>query len=274
MRGKENKMQVIQKLQRSGNWQRASPGVVEDYRRYGWNKMEFMGYFLLYTGISCGLGWLFYQSIWGILPIAAVVIPIGLRRKNHELLGLQKQQLATEFTDCIRLVSGGLSAGYSMENAWQNAQNDLENMHGKDAAMCRELRILNAGVRVNEPIEKLLQDFAVRSGLEDVDSFCQVLSFAKRSGGNLVKIIGHTVSQISDKREVIREIDTVLSARKLEQKMMNMIPMLLIAYVEISSPDFISALYGNLVGQLIMTGCLLIYGIAFLLSEKIMRIEV
>ncbi len=254
--------------------QRDSPKAGVDYSRYKWSWYEFAGYAMLYLAIAWGISWLFYRDIRYMCLVAGVVLPVGLRRKNRELLDIQKRKLASEFTDCIRLVSAGLSAGYSMENAWKNAETDLEKMHGKNACMCQELRGMNAGVRVNEPIEKLLRDFAARSGLEDVESFCQVFSFAKRSGGNLVKIIERTVRQIGEKREVLREIETVLSAKKLEQKLMNVIPMLLIAYVGMSSPDFIAPLYGNPVGAAIMTGCLFIYGLAFLLSEKIMRIEV
>lgn len=249
-------------------------GMGVNYDKYSWKGAELPGYILLYAGLSLGLAWLFYQDVRGAIPIGAVVLPVGLKRKNRELLERQKQELAVEFTDCIRLVSGGLAAGYSMENAWKNAEADMEKMHGGEAVMCVELRILNFGVEVNEPVEKLLRDFADRSGLEEVESFCQIFSFAKRSGGNLSKIIANTVKQISDKREVMQEIETVMSAKKLEQKIMNIIPLLLLAYVGISSPDFISPLYRNLFGQIVMSICLAVYGAAFLLSEKIIRIEV
>lgn len=263
---------------KSGSGTEKSAKALQDVRRnydkYHWKKKELLGYSLLYTGLAIGLAWLFYQDIRGVVPIGGVVLPVGLKRKNRELLERQKQRLTAEFTDCIRLVAGGLAAGYSMENAWKNAEPDLEKLYGKEAVMCEELRTLNYGVAVNEPIEKLLLDFANRSGLEDVFSFCQVFSFAKRSGGNLTKIIGNTVKQISDKREVMQEIETVMSAKRLEQKIMNVIPLLLLAYVSLSSPDFISPLYQNLFGQIVMSICLMVYGFAFLLSEKIIRIGV
>lgn len=253
---------------------RASPNTPDNYETYCWGRLEFVWYLLCYTVVSGLISWLFYKDIRGVFVIGAVVLPFGLKRKRRELLERRKQKLAEEFTDCIRIVSGNLAAGYSMENAWKNAQDDLQRMHGREADMCRELQILNAGVRVNEPIEKLLLDFATRSGLEDVDSFCQVFSYAKRSGGNLVKIIENTVKQIGEKQEVLREIETVLAAKRLEQKIMNVIPILLIVYIGMSSPDFLAPLYQNLAGQLVMSACLAVYGIAFLLSEKIVRIEV
>lgn len=253
---------------------RASPGTAAEYEEYHWDKLEFLRYFSLYLGMSVWISWLFYRDIRGALIIGAVMLPLGIKRKKCELLRKKKQKLALEFTDCIRMVSGNLAAGYSMENAWQNVAEDFAKLHGRSADMYRELMRLNAGLRVNESVENLLLDFSARSGLRDVDNFCRVFSFAKRSGGNLVKIIENTVKQIGEKQEVMREIETVLAAKRLEQKVMNFIPMVILAYVGVSSPEFLAPLYQNPPGILVMSICLAVYGIAFLLSDKIVRIEV
>ena len=46
----------------------------------------------------------------------------------------------------------------------------------------------------------------------------------ERSGGDFHKIIATTIEHISDKIEVEREVQTVISAKKMEQKIMNVIP--------------------------------------------------
>ena len=117
-------------------------------------------------------------------------------------------------------------------------------------------------------------DFAKRSGIRDIESFCQVLVYAKRSGGNVAAIIQSTVKKIREKCEVEQEIRTALAQKKLEQKIMNIIPLFLLAYIGISSPDFIEPLYRDITGRVIMSVCLLVYGAAFLISEYMMKIEV
>ncbi len=72
--------------------------------------------------------------------------------------------------------------------------------------MCLELAYINSRVRLNETIESSLEDFAGRSGLEDVNNFYQVFAFAKRGGGNFVRIIETCAKQIGDKREIMRLI--------------------------------------------------------------------
>lgn len=246
----------------------------KQYSRYIFRPLQMASYIAVYIMLSVALSIVFYHSIWGALAIGIIVLPFAIRRKRKELLSRQKQQLLAEFTDCIELVSGGLCAGYSMEHAWAYAQEDFGQLHGTQSDMYAELQNLNAGVRLQKPLEQLLMDFAVRSGLKDIEDFCQVLAFAKRSGGNLADIIQATVKKIREKREVEQEIQTVLAQKKLEQKIMNMIPLFLLAYVGISSPDFIEPLYEGVIGRLIMSGCLMVYGAAFLLSERIMSIEV
>ncbi len=48
----------------------------------------------------------------------------------------------------------------------------------------------------------------------------------------------------------------------------------MILYLRIFSPGFLDPLYNNLMGGMVMTGALVVYGAAFLWGQKIMRIEV
>ncbi len=244
-----------------------------NYETYRFSAWEFVGYMFFYISLSACLAWIFYQDIRGTL-LAFLLVPAGMKRKRRQLQIQRQRRLSLQFKDCIRLVANALAAGYSIENAWREAEADLCRMYGKNADMCLELAYINSRVRLNETIESSLEDFAGRSGLEDVNNFYQVFAFAKRGGGNFVRIIESCAKQIGDKREIMREIETVTASKRLEQKLMNVIPILLLAYVEISSPDFMEPLFWNLFGVCVMSICLLVYGAAFFISEKITEIEV
>lgn len=205
---------------------------------------------------------------------AAVIVPCGMYGTQKELLRKRDQVLTVQFKDCLRFVSGALSAGYSIENAWKEAEKDMVKMYGKEADMCKELFQMNSGIELHEPIEKLLLDFARRSGQEDVNDFCQIFSFAKRSGGDFIRIIQNTDKRISDKVEILQEMDTVMAAKKFEQKIMNFIPLFLLLFIQSSSPEFIRPLYGNIAGAAVMSGCLALYGSAIVIARKIVNIEV
>lgn len=259
------------RLQRQSKDEKPDNGV--DYRDYKFSKKEWaicLGELLL---LGVLISHLFYHS-----PIALVLLipltPYWVKMKKREKAEKRRERLRYEFKECLQAVSGALNAGYSMENAWKDAESDMVRFLGEDADITRELKRMNRRIALNTPIEKLLSDFAFRSGLEDVQSFCQVFQFAKRGGGDLTEIIRNTSLRIGDKVELEREIATAMSAKRMEQRIMSVMPLFILLYIGMTSPDFLGALYGNLLGVLVMSVCLALYGGAVLLAKKIVNIQI
>ena len=73
-----------------------------------------------------------------------------------------------------------------------------------------------------------------------------------------MEIIRNAVRQMGEKIDVEREITTLVSGKKLELKIMTMIPLGMVLYMKISFPEFLDVLYGNLAGVIIMSICLLV----------------
>jgi tight adherence protein B len=130
------------------------------------------------------------------------------------------------------------------------------------------------GLENNVVLEKLLYELGVRSRLPDIMQFADVFLIAKRSGGNMTEILEKTAGVIEQKIETDKEVQLMISARKVEQKIMNMVPFLIIFYIGTTSRGFFEVLYHNLIGVAVMTVCLLFYGAAYLLSRRIVEIEV
>ena len=129
-------------------------------------------------------------------------------------------------------------------------------------------------LRVQIPVEQVIEEFADRVQLEDVGSFAAVFATAKRSGGDMMAIIRNTSEQIGDKIDVKREINTILAAKRYEFKAMSIIPFTIIAYMVLSFPEFMNCLYGNIAGIGVMTICLMIYVAAYYLGVKLIEVEV
>ena len=244
-----------------------------DYREYHFTKRERLLRFLKTLGICIVIAYLCYRSLLAMIlfPLLYVLL---LKRERKQKIAQRKEQLSLEFKETMQAVSGALTAGYSIENAFKEAQKEIHQLYGQTSYMEKELEQMNAKLALNQPLEELLMDFSNRSGLEDVESFCQVFVFAKRGGGNFVKIIKATVGQISDKLEIKREISTMIASKKLEQKIMQAVPVFILFYLDLTSPEFLQVLYQNPFGILVMTVCLLLYIAAMFLAEKIVNISV
>lgn len=218
------------------------------------------------------IAYLFYDSWLGMILVPVMYLIIR-RRQILAAIAQRQRQLEREFLDALRTVSASLLAGYSMENAWRQAQREIESAYGKQSFLYRELEWMNHSLGYNMPLEQLISNFAVRTGNADIASFSEVFAFAKRSGGNFVTIIEGTTQHMRVRYETEREIQVLVASRQMEQKVMNVMPILILAYLKVTSSGFLDVLYGNTAGVLFMSGCLLAYGGAILLAEKILDIR-
>ena len=137
-----------------------------------------------------------------------------------------------------------------------------------------ELEYFLKMLKCGRSLEAIINDFASRTGLEDVKDFAEIFSLAKRGGGNFNDIIARTVRIMKEKEETKRDIEVMLSGKKYEQKIMNVIPIGIVLYLRFSSGGFLDVLYHNGLGIAIMTICLLIYILSYAISERIINIHV
>lgn len=244
-----------------------------DYAEYHFSIKEGILYFLEGIALIAMIGYFFYRS-WIAFVCLFPVMMLFLREKKKELAKKRRQELSVQFKDLILSVSANLKAGYSVENAFRESYRDIEMLYGADSPICQEVRHIIAGMENNAVLEKLLYSMGQRSHQPDIMQFADVFMIAKRSGGNMTDILAKTAAVIEQKTETDKEIQLMLSARKMEQKIMNMVPFLIIFYVGVTSDGFFDVLYHNLIGIVIMTVCLGFYGAAYLLSKQIVEIEV
>ena len=216
---------------------------------------------------------LFYSQIW----MMAVLLPLGIKYYNRLIKQVEdkgKRRFERQFQDALQSLEAQLNVGYSMENAIKEVQRDLQIMYDKKTLIVREFTYMARQLNLNVTAEIAWKDFAARIALPEVDTFVTVFSLAIRSGGDSIMIIKNAVRQLGDKAEVKREIDTVIAAKKLEFRVMSMIPFGIIAYMRLTFPEFMSGLYGNLPGVIFMSICLAAYIAAWNLGCKIVEIEV
>ena len=90
----------------------------------------------------------------------------------------------------------------------------------------------------------------------------------------MTKIIKKASANISEKIDVKREIETSMSARRLELRVMEVVPFGILLYLQTGSSDFISILYRDIAGRMLMTAALAVYLAGVYMAEKIINIEV
>lgn len=179
-----------------------------------------------------------------------------------------------QFKDWIQVTASCLRSGYSVENAFLKAGDELKLLYGNKTDIQTEVQNMKQQILNNVTLENILWDFAQRSGVEDIRNFADVFEVGKRTGGNLNEMIDNCCGIITMKAAVEQEIHTLLHGKSMEQKIMCLAPFAIISYIQVTSPLYFSPLYHNIAGICIMTGCLLLYLFSVGLSLHIIRIEV
>lgn len=247
--------------------------MIEDYDIYQFFLKEKLRYIMEGLTITVILGYLFYKSIFGIIFLCPLVFWY-CKKKKAELAKKRKWKLNLEFRDGINSLAAALSAGYSVEHAFVEAVKDLKKMYPQGAMIVREFAYIVNQIQMNITVENALNNFGRRSGVEDIISFADVFSTAKRTGGNLVQIIKTTVNQIGNKLEVKREIMAMIAGKKFEATIMKFVPAGILWFMSATSPDLLKPLYHNPAGIIIMTILLGGYLYTSRLIDKIINIEV
>lgn len=216
---------------------------------------------------------LFYKSLAVSSVLAVVYGIINIRSDNKKQLENWRWQMDLEFREVMTDVSAALNAGYSVENSFKEAREDLMLLYGSNSVMVKELDKINSQITLNRPLEIVLMEFAQYCQVEDISNFAEVFNTAKRTGGNLIETARSTADKISAKIETSREIRTMVAGKKMEGRIMAYIPLGIIVYFWISSPGFLDCLYVS-GGRLFMTVLLAVYLAAFKWSERIGGISV
>ncbi|MBE5876856.1 MAG: hypothetical protein E7290_08240 [Lachnospiraceae bacterium] len=216
---------------------------------------------------------LFYQSAIAFVILQPLQIYM-LERQRVAAYRQQKKEISMEFREVILSVSANLQAGYSVENAFCESYYDVAMLFGKESYMAKALVRLRGRLKNNQPLERILTELSEDTKVEDIREFADVFCIAKRSGGDIRAVIANTAGMIGDKIEIAKEINTVMAEKELEQRIMRMIPFIMIGYISLTSNGYFDSLYHNVFGVTIMTICLGLYGVACIVSEQILSIEV
>jgi tight adherence protein B len=218
-------------------------------------------------------GFLFFRDIYFCVFLCALA-PVYPGIRKRQLIKKRKYELYMQFKDLLHSVSSSLSAGRSVEGAFRSSIYDMEIIYNKkDCPIINELHVIIRKLDNNQTIDSALFDFADRSGSEDIHNFAEVLAICRNTGGNLVEVVRNTASVICQKMDIRSEIDIQAAERKLSQKILSIMPVILLLVISFGSPDYIGPLYSS-DGHVVMVFVLALIALAWYIGGKMMDISV
>lgn len=176
-----------------------------DYSKYRFSWQEYLLCFFkafFATGAFTGM---FYRSWLGMLAFPAVwKVLYGRDKKNR--IQKRKERLSLQFKDTILMVTAGIQAGSSIENAFLDVEREIGVLYGQNSEMGQELALIRKGLTNRVALEQMLLDFGRRSGIEEIRDFTEVFATARHLGGNLKEMIQRTADLTGQRMETQRDI--------------------------------------------------------------------
>lgn len=269
-----------------------SPTHIEtiNYKVYYMSRKEKVLYFFLAFAVGAAVGYLFYGGIgkdeYGnateITYILNVLIPavVGiisgkafLPIRTGQIINKRRKQLSVQFRDMLDGITTSLGAGTNVMNSFNAVYNDLKVQYAEDAFILKELEVILSGIQSNFNIEDMLEDFGNRSGIDDIVGFANVFKVCYRKGGNIQDVIENTHAILSRKMEIQQEIETTVSGSKMDQMVMIVMPILLIAMIKVMSPEFATN-FVTPTGLVATTVAIGLFVAAYFVGKAIMDIKV
>ncbi|OOM80583.1 bacterial type II secretion system protein F domain protein [Clostridium puniceum] len=201
----------------------------------------------------------------GIYPKAIIS---NKNKKRKEILNLQLR-------DALNSIVMSLRAGLSINSALIKCSEDLERLYSlaKEKPMLEEFNKIKSDLNMGMSVDESLGNYMKRMQMEDVNDFVNSVIIVRQKGGNLVEVMTNVTQMITDKLAMRREIGTLIASKKLEAKIMTLVPIFIIITLSIFSSDYMKPLYESFIGQILIVMGFIFLVINYFVSNKIVDIQ-
>ena len=211
--------------------------------------------------------------------LIGIVVGICLSALKGEYIKLLKQkrkdELLLQFKDLLYSLSTAVATGRSIRQGIIDSATFWKTTYAEDDYIMIELKDMKDKMeKSNIQDIVVLDDFAKRSGIKDIEDMVMVCNTCKKSGGNLSLALEQCSNIIGDKIDLERELQVVMSQKKFEGRIVAVAPFALLFLIKLISPEYLSPLTATSSGRLVSTISLVLIFSAWILIERVNDFEV
>jgi len=194
----------------------------------------------------------------GAIPLAYVVF------KRHKRL----RKFEENFPEALDLLNRAVRAGHAFTTGLGMIASEAQE------PIAGEFRTTFEEQNFGLPLRDTLRNLADRVPLVDVAFFVTALLIQKETGGNLAEILENLAHVIRDRFRIYREVRARSAHGRLTAGILIALPPLMVVALGIVNPHYMSGMYRDPIGPLILWGAGIWQLIGSALLWKIVRIDV
>lgn len=187
----------------------------------------------------------------------------------------RQRELRLQFKEFLESMSVAVGAGNVEVQAIKSALKDLRIAYNENADIVKEVEnILMQYEKGGKLLKDLFQDFADRSGIDDIQSFATIYAVIEGKSDRFGDILMQTQEIIGDKIAIEQEIQTVITSAKSETNMMVVMPVIIVVAMSGMGGGLMDALFNTVVGHLVATVAIVIFAASYIYAVKVSDVKV
>jgi tight adherence protein B len=231
--------------------------------------------------ISPTVFWIFSGVAGAVLALAGLIIqgPIGAamgffigmfglpRWFLHVLVSGRQKKFSNQLADGIDVIVRGVKSGLPLNQCLRIiAQESPEPLKSEFQALCDSQAM---GV----PLDQGMQRMYDHMPLPEVNFFSIVLVIQQKTGGNLSESLGN-LSSVLRSRKLMKEKVKALSAEaKASAMIIGALPVIVMAMVYFTRPQYISILWTDPAGHLVLLGAATMMSMGIFIMHKMVNFK-
>jgi len=222
------------------------------------------------TAIACvilALLLVLQVSILIALAVSASVFVLPMlyfKRRRNGRLG----RLTDQLPDVFELLSQALRAGNSLASAMQLVAQELPDPAGTEFG--RVFHEQNLGLK----IEDSLRNMADRLDVLDVRFFVTAVLIQRQVGGDLAEVLDKIGSVIRERLQLFGTVKALTAEGRLSGYVLLALPVLVFFILMYVNPEYISLLYTDPTGKMMLTIAIVMQLMGWAMIKKIVNIKV
>jgi tight adherence protein B len=179
----------------------------------------------------------------------------------------RKKAFVREFANAIDVIVRGVKAGLPLNECLKVIANESADPVGP------EFRQLIESMRIGVTLEDGLKKMYERMPTPEVNFFQIVLTIQSKTGGNLSEALGNLSNVLRDRKRLHGKIQALSSEAKASALIIGSLPIVVMILVYITTPSYISVLFTERLGNLMLMGCVFWMSIGVFIMKNMINFK-
>ena len=181
---------------------------------------------------------------------------------------MRTRKFLAQLPDTLQLMSGSLSAGYSLPQA-------IDAVARQGAApMADELRKSLVEARLGAPIEDALDDVADRMSSKDFAWVVMAIRIQRQVGGNLAEVLATTAATLRERERLRRQVQVLSAEGRLSAYILFGLPVFFSLYLLAARPSYLKPLVTDQIGWVLLGGMAILLTVGAFWLRKVVKVDI